>query len=303
MERPIEALGCDVGGTKVKLARLRRGEVDYSREIPSPRNVSAASFVRTLVGAVEGILEADPPDGEPPPLGVALPGFLDPERRRVVLLSNLPALNGVDLAARLEKRLARRIVLETDTNAGAVGEALLGAGRGFDRLLYVTLGTGLGAALTVEGKPARVSHHTVGQIAHIPLSDHGPPCSCGQTGCAESLLSARGILRRAGSNAPSSTRGLYEAARDGEDGAIAVWRETGELLGRLSRILVALFSPQVVVVGGGIAAAADYFLPQARAYLRRTLPRGSRDSLRLEKASLGPFAGAVGAALIAADTS
>ena len=296
-------VGCDVGGTTVKLVRLRRGRVARRQEIPSrapePVGKPAADFLDRLCAALRDVSPAEP--GKVAPLGVALPGFLDARRRKVLHLSHLPELDGLPLASRLERRLGRPVILDTDTNAGAVGEARLGAGRGAGRLLYVSLGTGLGAAFTVRGEPLRVSHHTVGQIAHLPIGEDGPRCSCGRRGCAEALLGAGGIVWRAGLDRRSSPRLLQERAEAGDPAARAEWRQTGELLGRLLNVLIPLLQPDVVVVGGGVARAADHFLPAAAAHLKRTLPRPLRSRAQLAPARLGVWAGAVGAALLAAD--
>ncbi len=305
MKRPhagrIEALGCDVGGSAIKLVHLRRGRISSRREVLSRRRSTAKDFVQNLAEAVSELMEAA---GRRLPLGVALPGFLDERRRKVLRLSNLPHLDGFPLAVRLERRLGLQVTLDADTNAGGVGEARSGAGRGLRRVFYVTLSTGLGAAMTVRGQPVRVSHHTVGQIAHIPLRTDGPRCACGQRGCAESLLSAKGIARRAGLPARASApRALCEAADRGDATARAQWLETGELLGELLGITIPLFQPDVVVVGGGIAAAASHFLPAARKYLKKRLPRDLKGRIELKQASLGRYAGAVGAAFLGHDNA
>jgi glucokinase len=239
-------------------------------------------------------------------VGVALPGFLDPGRRRVVRLSNLPVLDGIPLERELRERTGLPVHLDTDTNAGAVAEAVLGAGNGCRRVLYLTLGTGVGAALVVDGAPVRVSRHTVGQVAHIPLAASGPRCSCGGRGCAESLLSSAGLLRRArgaGLAGLATTEDLWRAALSGRGrraaAARAVWRGAGELAGGLLSLLAGLFSPDAVIVGGGTAGAAPLFLPVAAAAIRRRWPRTLGRPPVVRAALLGRFAGAYGAALLA----
>src|SRR5690606_37790419 len=140
-------------------------------------------------------------------------------------------------------------VLDTDTNAGATAEAVLGAGRDARRVLYVSLGTGLGAALTDGGRPVRVRNHIVGQVAYIPIQKRG----------AEELLCERGILARAVSRF-STARGLSEHAAAGDPQALHAWRETGAILGQLLAILCALWQPDVALTGGGIAHASEHFL-------------------------------------------
>ena len=304
--------------------------MEKSLELETPSRMGTEVLLESLAQAIAQLAKSKrkPPGGKaslrkkalreetsatkrPLLVGIAVPGFLDPMREKVVRLANLPALNGVRLKDEIQRKAGALVVLDTDTNAGALAEATLGGGAGFERVLYLSMGTGLGAALVVAGKPVRVSHHTIGQVAHIPMDPAGPPCYCGDRGCAETLLSSRGILwraRRAGLRGIRSTEDLCAIGRRAgqsqgnvREGALTVWEETGDLVGSLLRILVGLFSPDIVVLGGGIAGAASLFLPQARRHLRRHLaPRiGTRVILR--PARIGRFAGAVGAALLALD--
>ncbi|MBI4604106.1 MAG: ROK family protein [Planctomycetes bacterium] len=312
------AVGCDVGGTAIKLARLtdgRAGESVALDEVPTPARAGSREVVAVIAAAVTRLLGHGEARrrrrGTLPPVGIALPGFLDPERSRVVRLSNLPALDGVPLRTEIERRTGARVVLDTDTNAGAVAEARRGAGRGFERVLYVTMGTGLGTALSVGGGPVRVSRHTVGQAAHVPLDAEGPRCPCGDRGCAETLLSERGVLwraRRAGLEGIGSSAELHRLAIDRGGGGRAraargAWREVGLDLGRLLRILAGLFSPDVIVVGGGVAGAAGLFIPEAARHLERRLGPRLGTRVLLKAARLGRHAGAIGAALLARDAA
>ena len=295
--------GCDVGGTSLKAVRLEGREIAASHEAPTPSDGDARAITDAIAAAVRAVS-----DGRALPAGVAVPGFLDADRSGVLHLSNLPALDGAPLRRELARRLRSRIVLDADTNAGAVSEALLGAGRPFERVLYVTAGTGLGAALVIRGEPVRVSNHTVGHVAHVPLDPDGLRCRCGARGCAEALLSARGIVLRArsrgvrGARTPEDLHRIATSRRKSPERALAraVWRETGDLLGGLARLLWTLFRPEAIVIGGGIAGAADLFLPRARARLEQARgPRGRGQAPpALLTAAGGRFAGAAGMALL-----
>jgi len=297
--REVDLIGCDIGGTSIQLVRMRRLRILETLEIPSRRDSSPGQFVDDLLGPIRAWMASETP---PAALGVAVPGFLDEKRRRIVRLSNLPRLDGLDLAARLERRvpaLRGHVILDADSNAGAVGEARAGAGHGSERVLYVTLGTGLGAALVVRGEPVRASRHTAGQVAQLPVA----------SGRAEKQLCARGVLarhraicRETTGTAPRirDTRALYERAASGDELALRAWHETGAEIASLLAILVPLWSPDVVVIGGGLAGASSLFLPETLRDLRRRLPRSHRDiSIRVTKN--GRSAGALGAALLAGD--
>ena len=287
-----DTVGCDIGGSNIKLIVLRRGRLSRRQSFPSPADAGKRAFVDTLAELLRPLPES--------PLGIALPGFLDDELRRIVHLSNLPKLDGLNLAARLERRLKRKVFLEADSNAGAMGEARLGAGRKIERLLYLTMGTGLGAALTIKGFPARVSNNTVGHVGGLPI--------CSEKGRgAEALLSATGILCRfqaeAKQPAVSSTLELLELARAGDAVARATWGRTGEILAELLGLLVPLLRPGGVIIGGGIAGAAEFFLPAAREGLQRRLKGRGLECPAILQSALGAYSGAAGAALRARDAS
>jgi len=292
-------VGCDIGGSTIKIVRLAGENVVDRVERPSSRDASPAQFVDALTVALRS-LEADA-------IGVAVPGFLDARRRRIVRLSNLPRLDGLDLAARLERRLGKSTVLDADSNAGAVGEARLGAARGAERVLYVTLGTGVGAALVAGGEPVRASRHTIGQIAWLPLADDGTAGSRGRDRSVERRLCAAGIVRdfhrAGGARAARTAWAVSERARGGDPIARATFARVGSELAGVLRILVPLWQPDVVVIGGGVAGAADLFLPHLDRALVRALPAGARAHVDVRAAALAQSAGAVGAALLARDAS
>lgn len=301
------AVGCDVGGSEVKVVVLAARKTLARIRVPTPRDGSAVEIVDGIAAL---ILSASAPfaQGRKVTLGVALPGFLDAARERTLHLQNLPALNGFPLKRALSGRTGYPVILDADSNAGAFGEARLGAGRGARRVLYLTLGTGVGAAMVVEGELVRVANHTVGQVAHLPLDPSGPRCSCGARGCIESVLGARGIVWRASRAAKSGARippgarrspaALAEAAAAGSRGAARIFTELGSLLGAALAMLSNFLSPERIVLGGGIARAGEHLLGPARsALLARVHPR-LRGGLTLVPARLGLFSGATGAALL-----
>lgn len=302
------ALGLDLGGSSVKVARAPGGQpgLPALHETVEWISTDREPLLGTLAEIIRDFRAGEPP-GEELRVGLALPGFLSADRRTVIRLSNLPALDGLDLAAELERRLddgtAIRWTLDTDTTAGARAEALEGAGAGSDRVLYLSLGTGLGAALIHHGEPVRVVNHVVAQVAHIPLTSR-------RIG-AEARLSARGLLERAGDpeRYPALARlevqsageihrlGTGDSPEDTE--ARSALREHGQELGELAAILGNLFSPGVIVIGGGLSAAGDSLLAPARPELERGLREDLRGKIELRAALLGRGAGARGMAELA----
>lgn len=308
---PGTAIGVDLGGTQLKLVVLRGDRCALRLRAPVLAHSDGVKIVEQIAVAVEHaqVVTRLPRDARRRPLGVSLPGLLDERRRTPRFVANLPCLAEFPLAARLSGRLKRRVILEPDSNAGAVGEAMVGAGRGVGRVLYLTLGTGVGAALVVEGVPVRVSHHTIGQVAHIRIAATGPRCSCGGRGCVESTLSAGGIVaralraRRAGARIPrdscASAHAVAEAGRGGSTAARHLLREVGELLGETCALLVNLFSPDIVVVGGGVSLAGELLLVPAQTRMAERLIPRLRGRVLIRRAKLAPFSGAFGAAFLA----
>ena len=312
------AVGCDLGGTNLQIAVLHNGRVRRRCQSSVPANAAAGDMAAWIAGEVRGILGAVQPSLRhspnrssplPPRLGVAIPGFLDGDRRRVVRLSNLPRLDGYALADKLERRLRRhilgRVCLDADTNASALAEASIGAARKTRRALSIVLGTGVGAAMVVDGEIVRVSRHTVGQIAHIPLAEGGRRCACGNRGCAEALLSAQGIVARARAAGVTlefrrTPKDVYEAAKSGNRPARRTISETGDLLGRLMGLLATILSPDRIVLGGGVGGgAAALLLPPARRRVERIARSQVEAGLDVVSGTLDEYAGAVGAALLA----
>ena len=292
-------VGCDLGGTSIKLVRTQRSRLLDSRQLPTPSSAPAGKIISTLVKALVPLAK------DAAGIGVAVPGFLDDARTRVVYLSNLSTLSGVPLRQRLERRLPLPVTLDTDTNAGCVGEALSPTFNAVKRALYLSLGTGLGAAFCVDGKPVRVAHHSIGHIAHIPLAEDGPRFRGAPRGAAETLLSARGIVWRARRqglrvDTPAALSALA-STRSGADRARArlVWKEIGGLVGTLAALLAGLVGAELVVVGGGTAGGARWFLPAARGELKRRWPGYLGAPPKIAAASLGPWSGALGVAHLA----
>ncbi len=294
------------------------GAVLAERRVETPLRAPAllATFA-ALVGELEG---ADPdPDsssGGPMPVGFGLPGLVGPDGT----LSSAPHLEGVANLAVLPALAAllpgRRLVVDNDATAAAVAELGTGAARGARDVLVVTLGTGIGGALVVDGAVRRGAHGFAGEIGHMVVDRDGLECSCGQRGCWETLASgtALGLLARravAEGAAPGlatraepggAVRGEHvtEAAAGGDPGAMLVLRAFAEQVAIGLANLVLVTDPELVVLGGGPIGAGEVLLaPLREALAARLLPSWHRPEVPVLAAAHGERAGAVGAALLA----
>jgi glucokinase len=294
MEAPL-ALGFDVGGTKILAGTVdRAGGIVRQHEVPSPTDSCEA-----VVAALDEVA-AELRDERVVAVGYGIPANLDRRTRVVLGSSNLP-LVGLDLMAHSKGRFGSLPVgVENDANAAALAEWRLGAGRSTRDLVVLTLGTGVGGGLVIDGR----LYQGWAELGHIVVQENGPPCACGGHGHLEALASGHAGDRAArelyGPEADAHT--LIARARDGEPDACAALARIGESLGAAVGSLVNIFDPDAVVVGGGFGAAAgELLLEPAREVARREALSAAAERLQLVPAELGVEAGLVGAGLVAFD--
>jgi glucokinase len=292
-------IGVDVGGTKILAGVVgRNGDVITSRETPTPTG-SEEAFLHGLEEAIEAL--AGLGDGIRG-VGLGMPSLIDQRSGAAVASVNIP-LAGVSIRQRISDRFKLPVGLDNDANAAAIAEWAYGAGRGTTDLVMLTIGTGVGGGLILDGHLYRGSTGAGAELGHIVIQHDGPPCqgSCTGRGHLEALVSGGAANRVArellGPDADS--RDLLEQARAGHAEATAALDRMGRYLGSGIGSLVNIFEPELVVVGGGFGVvAADLLLPPAREVLAREVLAPTRERVRVELAQLGPEAGLVGAALV-----
>jgi glucokinase len=212
-----------------------------------------------------------------------------------VLLPNLPGdWNGVPVRDRLAAALGRPVAMVNDARAFSLAEALLGAARGLGTVVCLVLGTGVGGGIVVDGRLLRGTGGA-GEIGHQTVLLGGPRCGCGNSGCAEALTRADVLARRGGR---ATAEDVYRAARAGDATARAAVEHVVRWLGVALANAYVLLAPDAFVVGGGIAAAGDLLLGPLEAAVRRHVFLVPPERIRVLPAALGPYAGAIGAALV-----
>ena len=290
------AIGVDVGGTKILAGVLdREGVVDRRESRPTPVS-SQEDLLAELDSVVESLLTDDVAA-----LGFGIPSTIDQRTGRAVSSVHVP-LADIDFRARMAGRFGLPVAIDNDGNAAAIAEWKLGAGRGASHLVMLTLGTGIGGGLILDGRPYRGSIGAGAELGHMVIDYGGPPCVGNCTGHGHFEVLAAGSAaddaaeRRYG--AGKVARDLVDAAEGGDDGAIADLAELGHRLGAGIATLVNIFNPELVVVGGGFADAGDLILGPARETLAIEALAPGRDLVRIVPAELGPEAGMVGAALV-----
>ena len=306
-------VGVDVGGTKVLAAevtaagRVRR----VARRTTPGRLVDARLVEDALTEAVAEVANGRRVDG----VGLAAAGFVDAAGERVMFAPHLP-WRGEEVRARLMERWGTIVVLDNDANCAARAEVTHGAARGAGDAVVVTLGTGIGGAVVLDGRVHRGSNGMAGEFGHMQVVPDGLACECGGQGCWEQYSSGNALVRlsraRMGQEAtlldelcgddPDALTGplVTTAAEQGDAVALAAFASVGDWLGVGVANLVAAFDPEVGVVGGGVSAAGELLLAPARAALARSLVgAGHRVVPPLLRAALGPQAGAIGGADLA----
>jgi glucokinase len=282
-------LGVDVGGTKVSAGIVtRRGEILSKIRVLMRSRGDAADGLAAVESAIDAALEAWAARGAPiAGIGIVSPGPLDPRRGVVVNPVNLPCWRNFPLAEEIKKSRGLPTLLDNDANAAALAESLWGAGKGYASVFYVTIGTGIGTGLVLDG---RIYHGRTGAAAeggHVTIDYHGAQCSCGKRGCIEALAAGPAVARRArakleaaggqgskllalaGGDASAVTAEMVGAAwRDGDALAAAVLEETVDLLIVWLGNMIDLLEPEVIVFGGGMSGlVAEWF-----GHIRKRLP-------------------------------
>ena len=307
------AVGIDVGGTKIA-----GGVVDEAgRILATARRESPATDSDAIERAIEDLVAELRAGHDVQAVGVGAAGFVDSGRSTVLFAPNL-AWRDEPLRADLEKRIDLPIVIENDANAAAWGEFTFGAGEDVEDSLLVTVGTGVGGGIVLNGQLHRGAFGVAAEIGHMRVVPGGRICGCGNKGCWEQYASgtalvrdtkeharegsliARSLVDRAGGVENISGPLITEAARDGDSFAREQLAVLGRWLGEGIASLAAILDPAVVVIGGGVSEAGDLLLEPIREHYRANLTgRHYRPELEVRAAMLGNKAGRIGAADLA----
>lgn len=308
-------IGIDVGGTKVLGGVVDElGTVLKTARRDTPREGGTA-----LTQAIADVAKELMADFDIESVGVSAAGFVSSDRKTMLATPNIADWNGVNLDYELTSLIGLPVVIENDANAAAWGEARFGAGRGKKHMLMLTVGTGIGGGIVVNGDLYRGAFGIAAEIGHIRVVPDGHICGCGARGCFEQYGSgnalmrhtreaiaaspdiARNLLSRGDGTVEGLTgRAITEAAREGDAVALAAFNTTGQWLGAGIASLSVILDPECVVIGGGVIDAGEILLGPTRSALERYMPfAGKHPYPEIIAASLGNEAGLVGAADLA----
>ena len=305
--------GIDIGGTKTAIALENSfGERVAARVLPT--QADAFETVENISHAIETLLREN--QTELIAVGIGCPSPLDIEKGLVMSPSNLQDWDNFPIVKLFEDRFNVPVVLENDANTAALGEYVYGAGRGFENIIYVTVSTGIGGGIILNGEIFHGVSAGAGELGHTIVQPDGFPCNCGSVGCVETICAGVHIARRAKEKLANgavslmneiaenidevSAKTVVEAARRGDKLAVEIWDETCQFLAIGIANAITLLAPEVVVIGGGIAAATGEML---FAPLRQLIPKYvsmiPAGKIVILPAELGSESGVCGALVLA----
>lgn len=293
----LRVIGVDVGGTKTLFALVAPdGTIEARVERPTITS-SQDALLEELDGGVEELRSAHP---EVAAIGFGIPSRIDQRLGRAIASVNIP-LADLDFRERMGERHGLPVAIDNDGNAATIAEWKIGAARGLSYVVMLTLGTGVGGGLILDGRPYRGATGSGAELGHMVIQVDGPECACGGRGHLEAVASGRAAGRVAQELYGKGATGeeLVRRAEEGDPEAVAAMTQIGRGLGAAIATFVNIFEPEIIVIGGGFGMSNDLLRePALEVILRDGLPPG-RDALKIVEAELGRDAGVIGAAMIA----
>jgi glucokinase len=295
-------LGIDLGVTNLKWSVVEEDSGSWQAidrgQVPTEASEGPDAVIGRLGEIGQATLDRRPTIAS---LGIGVPGLYDPATGSARFLVNMPGdWAGRPIASPLEAALGLPVGLINDARAFGLAELRLGAGRGVSTLVGLTLGTGIGGVIAIDGRVHLGHEGTAGELGHQTIDPEGPLCGCGNRGCLEAFARADRIAAACGTDTVAAA---VEAARAGDAKALAGFAEIGRYLGIGIGNMVVVVSPDRVVIGGGISAAFDLLVEAIRGELRRRVRTTSLTEVEVVPAELGTWAGAIGAAIHGAEAA
>lgn len=311
------AIGIDLGGTYTKLALVdKKGKLFYRAILSTANYEGKEALIDAIAYEVDIILKkARLTAKDLLGVGVGVPGLVDFKQGFIYYLTNVPGWKNVSLKKILKKKLKAPVLIDNDVNLMALGEYRFGAGRGARDLVCITLGTGVGGGIIIDGELYRGASFAAGEIGHMPLKEDGLSCNCGSFGCLERYVGNRFIVDeikgKIRTGKYSAIKKLVKddlslvtpevisyAAKRNDKLAIDFWKEIGRRIGITLSGVINLLNPEKIIIGGGLANAGQVLFKSIRDTVdKRALPI-SKKTVKIIKAKLGADAGIVGAAAL-----
>jgi glucokinase len=311
-------LGVDLGGSKILTAVVNsRGEMLSSDESTTPVTEGREVVIQSILESAQRALEQANVDiSGLTAVGIGAPGLLNPETGMLFTSPNLSGWRDVPLRDIMQERLGKRTFLINDANAAALGEFYFGAARGVRNFIYITLSTGIGGGIIIDGKIYGGAIGAAGEVGHMTIDDEGPVCNCGNRGCWETLASGTALAREARQRIKEGVRTsileyaegdvekvtaqvIHNAAEQGDSLAKELIAQTGYYVGVGLTNLINIFNPELIVIGGGLSNIGDMLFKPAFKVARGRAYKEAFQAVRFASPELGRNSGVIGAAAFA----
>ena len=310
-------IGIDVGGTNVKIALVDdKGKIIYSNSVPTYAQMGYEYTVNNIKQAIRDLMkETNTKPSDIQGIGFDFPGQVDYKTGVVKLAPNIPGWVNVPIAKMIEDEFHIPTRIDNDVRCAALGELKFGAGKGCENFVCITVGTGIGSGLVINGKLVRGAANAAGEIGHIKLQmQDGPICGCGDTGCLEAFASGPSIVamaqeylksgkstkfrEMAGVDGEITPYIVAKAAEAGDPVAKRIFEKTGYYIGMGLVSVINLLNPEKVIIGGGVAEAGDLLLEPIRKTIKERAMIIAGSSVEIVPAELGNSAGVIGASML-----
>ncbi len=310
-------IGIDVGGTNVKIALVDgEGKIIYSNSVPTYAQMGYEYTVNNIKQAIRDLMKETNTDAkEIEGIGFDFPGQVDYKTGVVKLAPNIPGWINVPIAQMIEEEFNIPTRIDNDVRCAALGELKFGAGKGCENFVCITVGTGIGSGLVINGQLVRGAANAAGEIGHIKLQMNGGPiCGCGDTGCLEAFASGPSIVamaqeylkggkstkfrEMAGADGEITPYIVAKAAEAGDPVAKRIFEIVGTYIGMGLVSVINLLNPEKVIIGGGVAAAGDLLLDPIRKTIKERAMVVAGNSVEIVPAELGNSAGVIGASML-----
>lgn len=307
----------DLGGTNIKAAVIRDGKKIIDKIMVSTKAYkNRDALINGIAQLCRKLIEKNAiKKGEILGIGIGLPGLIDSKRGIVHHLVNIEGFKNVPLKKLIEKKTDIRTFLDNDVNVMTLGELHYGAGQGAKNMLCITLGTGVGGGIIINGSLYRGSSLSAGEIGHMPLNEIGPKCGCGGFGCMEKFVGNKYIVETAAKKIRAGKKTLIKklvkgnlkrltpeiisrAAKRNDALAKAIWKEVGAHLGVTLAGVINLINPERIVIGGGVSEAGKFLFESIKRTVKERAMRVPANCAKIVKAKLGQDAGLIGAAVL-----
>ncbi|MEE8360136.1 MAG: ROK family protein [Candidatus Omnitrophota bacterium] len=310
-------IGIDLGGTNIKIALLgKKFNILKKTLFPTALHKKPSQVILAIKNAIDDMLSIQRASlKEVFGIGIGVAGLVNAKEGLIHSLVNIPGWRGMNIKKMLQKITRVPVYADNDANVMAIAEFRKGAGKGCRNLICVTLGTGVGGGIILNGNIYRGSTFSAGEIGHIPLNEKGPRCNCGGFACIESYIGNKYMMKELARKIKSGgqtvlkemTKGdlsgltpelLYRAAKRGDRLAREFWRELGAKLGIALTGIINVFDPDSVIIGGGVADAGEFLFATVRSTVKARAMEVQKKHVKILKAKLGQDSGLVGAGIL-----